>query len=309
MASGIIMEPCNVNHWTILYTITLPSAIWLALLLSVYQLFNDPIQRERIETMDHRKLTICALELLMTPLNHILVMFLMLRKVCDHIALYDRLEALDQQLIMEFGVNLNYHKLVHRNLIKAVILPVVHYSAVTWTTVQEVPDRVAQACVFVFLYLLSISGPNWTSYLHAGFAEMLRIRFRLLKKFLNPDFLLANFPEPRICEACLQCLVSMVRSFHEIIDAINDVYRAALAAVLLHDFTLVTDILNMLFGHSIGKSVDGIFFTYGVMWLIVPLHKFISTLIYCSRAIVEVSWRALHSQEYAELFAFILIEM
>lgn len=296
-----------VNRWTLLYTIALPNVILLALMLSIYQLFNDTIQRERIKAMDQLKLTIYALELLMTPVNHVIVMYLMLRKVRDHIALYERLDALDQQLIREFGVNLNYHKLLQNNLIQTTILTMLHYSAITWTIVHEVPDRVAQACVFVFLYLLSISGPNWTCYLHAGFAQILRVRFRLLQKLLNADFLLTNFPELHICEVRLQCLVGMVRSFHEIIDDINNVYRAALVAVLLHDFTLVTNILYMLFGHSIGKTDDGIFFAYGAMWLIVPLHKFISTPNYCSKAIEEVSLRSYHSQKFAELRAFILI--
>ncbi|XP_011196820.2 putative gustatory receptor 57a [Zeugodacus cucurbitae] len=275
------------NRWTILYTIATPIVILLALLLGLYQLLSDPIQRERIEMMDQLKLTICAVELLMTPLNLVLVMCLMLWKVCSHIALYDRIDVLDQQLVREFGVCLNYHKLLHKNLIKALILPAVHYSAVTWTIVHEVPDNVLQACGFVFLYLFSISGPNWTCYMHAGFAETLSIRFRLLQILLNADFLLANFPELRICEARLQCLVGMVRSFHEIIDDINGVYRATLVAVLMHDFTLVTNILYMLFGHSIGKGDVGIFFAYGAMWLIVPLHKFITTPIYCSMAVEE----------------------
>ncbi|XP_018797875.1 PREDICTED: putative gustatory receptor 57a [Bactrocera latifrons] len=290
-----------VNRWTILYTIALPNVILLALLLGLYQLFNDPIQRERIEAMDQLKLTIYALEVLMTPLNHVLVMYLMLRKTRGHIALYDRLDALDQQLIREFGVNLNYHKLLRKNLIKTAILPMIHYSAVTWTIIHEVPDRVAQACFFIFLYLFSTSGPNYTCYLHAGFAQILSIRFRLLQKLLNADFLLANFPEQQICEVRLQCLVGMVRSFHEIIDDINDVYRAALVAVLLHDFTLVTNILYMLFGHSIGKGDDGIFFAYGAMWLIVPLHKFISAPNYSSMA-VEEGKRCLHLVEQIDIW-------
>ncbi|XP_004526569.1 putative gustatory receptor 57a [Ceratitis capitata] len=276
-----------VNFWTKLYTMLMPFITILSLGLGIQQLINDPVESARFEETDQLWLAVCVLEMIMATVAYVLIVYSMVKHTRDHVELYDRISALDRLLLRDFGVNLKYHKLMRKNLIEYVILSIVYCVALCWTLFMVKPNKMAHACGMAYAYLAMTAGPHCSSYLQVNFAAMLRIRFRLLQKLLDEKFLLAKFPQSGLREVRLLKLVDVVRAFHELIDAINDVYRVTLTVGLAHDFTLVTIILYMLFGHSMGEAVDGVFFAFGGMWLAVPLHKFLTAPVYCNRAIEE----------------------
>ncbi|XP_036332400.1 putative gustatory receptor 57a [Rhagoletis pomonella] len=250
-------------------------------------LLHDPLDSERIYAMDKLLLAICVLELLISTCSYLLIVSSMLRKVRSHIELYDRIDALDRELMRDFGANLNYHKLLLKNLIEMIALLLTYWTAVYRTVAYAAPTRKAYAYAAAMFYLACTFGPHSICFLHSNLAQIIYVRFRLIQKLLDANYLRTHFPQPQLCAARLQNLVDMVLAFHNVIDSINGVYRTSLMVGLTHDFTLASTALYLLFGHSLGGSIDSQLFVCIAIWLLLPLHKIFSAPVHCDSTIEE----------------------
>ncbi|XP_053962044.1 putative gustatory receptor 57a [Anastrepha ludens] len=251
-------------------------------------LLGNPEYSALIYERDKFILALCTLELLMSTGCYVIIISSMLRQANSHVALYDRINALDQKLMREFGANLNYHKLMLKNGIQVGLLALVYLAAISLAMKQALPNANEYLVgSLVFLYAAITCGLHVTCYMHSNFAEMLRVRFRLLQKLLDANYLRKMFPQSPRRTASLHSLVDMVRTLHEFIDSVNEVHRVGLSVGVAHDFMTVITVLYLVFGHSLGERVNYTFFAQGILWLFLPLHKFITAPVYCDMAIKE----------------------
>lgn len=204
-----------------------------------------------------------------------------------HIDLINRFEAMDRFLIREFHCQMNYEKLVQKNLIVCTVF-IVHYSVCcVCSIIKLVEGDYVLMMVITLCYTYLTLGPHATGYAHLNYVEVVKNRFRLVNKLLNPEYLIGHFPGHDVRNIKVNILFKIYKDLYTRIEEINEIYGSYLVTSLLHDFFQIISQIFILF-----TSYDG---DYGqaviiISFVIPHVYKLAATPRYTQAAMNEVGY-------------------
>ncbi|XP_073844860.1 gustatory receptor 57a [Musca autumnalis] len=262
------------------YTALAVGTILATLAVTAYVKFQDPYLVE----MDSLIKSIIYLELGMSLFMYVTTSTTMVAQAETHLQLYKRINELDQVLIREFGCHMNYKVLIKKHLqllcftsiIYCVILVLGITRASDWKNILlNLLAAVAYSCI--------TGGPTLNFYIQMNFAEILGIRFRLLQKLLQAKT--SNMDECRIVER-FQQLIDLVQQYHDCIRITNQIFSKSLIIIMLHDFTLTTSELYLIFGGLTSSGSNALIY-FVLLGLVLPIYKMSVAPLYSENAIKE----------------------
>lgn len=292
---GIRRSTFRISWASRIYSMSVAIAAFCCLFGSLSVLLAEEDIRERLAKADNLVLSISALELLMSTLVFGVTVISLQVFARRHLGIYQRLAALDARLMSDFGANLNYRKMLRKNIAVLGIVTTIYLMAINSAAVQVASGHRALFLLFALCYTIVTGGPHFTGYVHMTLAEMLGIRFRLLQQLLQPEFLNWRFPQLHVQELRIRQVVSMIQELHYLIQEINRVYALSLWAAMAHDLAMSTSELYILFGQSVGigqqnEEENGSCYRmlgYLALVMIPPLYKLLIAPFYCDRTIYE----------------------
>lgn len=283
------------NRYTRLYSLSCASLAVLGLAACLYGLLQNQLLQQRVLRLDKLVLSIFSVELIISTIVFMISVLSLQSKAEQHAGIYKRLAEIDRRLMRDFGANLCYGKLYRKNVLLLCFLGVVYLSAVITALVHGTRGRqLALVLPAALCYFLITSGPHLSGYVHMTLSELLRIRFRLLQRILNPKFLVKRFGRGHLCERRLRSLVHIVTELHYIIDEINAVYSISLGSAMFHDFTLTTSELYIIFSRAMGGGAGGgdkekasISLSFLIICMLLPFYKMLISPVYCNQCVDE----------------------
>ncbi|EDX07956.1 putative gustatory receptor 57a [Drosophila simulans] len=292
---GIRGSNFRISRASRIYSMSVAIAALCCLFGSLSVLLEAEDVRERLAKADNLVLSISALELVMSTLVFVVTVISLQVFARRHLGIYQRLAALDSRLMSDFGANLNYRKMLRKNIVVLGIVTIIYLMAINSAAVQVASGHRALFLLFALCYTIVTGGPHFTGYVHMTLAEMLGIRFRLLQQLLKPEFLNWRFPQLHVQELRIRQVVSMIQELHYLVQEINRVYALSLWAAMAHDLAMSTSELYILFGQSVGigqqnEEENGTGYRmlgYVALVMIPPLYKLLIAPFYCDRTIYE----------------------
>ncbi|EDV35989.1 uncharacterized protein Dana_GF12747 [Drosophila ananassae] len=289
----------RISRWRRLYSFTVTTLGLLGLYGSLTTLLADADLRKQLFASDTLVLSIAGMELVMSTMVYVVSVLSLQWYARRHMRIYDRLAALDNRLVRDFGANMNYRKMLRKNIVVLALVSFIYLVAINSAAIQ-VTSHWAVFLVTAFSYTIVTGGPHFTGYVHMSLAEMLAIRFRLLQRILDPIFLQYRFPQRQLRELRIRQVVAMVQELHNLIMEINHVYALSLGTAMAHDLAISTSELYILFGQSVGmgggyqtdddyrdQEIRQKLLGYVALCMITPLYKLLIAPFYCDRAVTE----------------------
>ncbi|KAH8280251.1 hypothetical protein KR018_000920 [Drosophila ironensis] len=304
----------RITRWRRTYSLAVATLAVLGLFGSLSVLLAADEMHIRLLAADNLVLSIIFLELAMSTLVFVASVLSLQMGAVRHMGIYNRLAAVDSRLVQDFGANLNYRKMMRKNIVVLALVSLLYLGAINSAAIQMASGHRALFLLSAFCYTIVTGGPHFTGYVHMSLAEMLGIRFRLLQQLLDPKFLVWRFPQrqvsgqaalksnayscfiPQLREMRIRQMVSMVQELHDIIQEINRVYALSLWSAMAHDLTMSTSELYLLFGQSVGMTGGGDdqeqdngqqLLRYVALCMTPPLYKLLISPFYCDRTVKD----------------------
>ncbi|XP_016946771.1 putative gustatory receptor 57a [Drosophila biarmipes] len=287
----------RISRWRRIYSLSVATFALIGLFGSLSVLLAADDVKERLEKADGLVLSIAVLELVMSTLVFVATVISLQIAAHRHLGIYLKLAALDYRLVSDFGANLNYRKMLRKNIVVLGLVTLIYLVAINCAAIQVTSGHRPLFLLFALCYTIVTGGPHFSGYVHMTLAEMLGIRFRLLQKLLCPEFLKWRFPQTQVRELRIRQVVSMVQELHLLVQEINVVYGFSLWSAMAHDLALSTSDLYILFGQSLGIGQDQqdedeaeqgyryrLLF-YVTLCMFPPLYKLLIAPFYCDRTI------------------------
>ncbi|XP_061389929.1 putative gustatory receptor 57a [Musca vetustissima] len=261
------------------YTALAVSCTLATLGLTAYVKFQDPYLVE----MDSLIKSIIYLELSMSLFMYITTTT-MVAEAKTHLQLYKRINDLDLLLIREFGCNMNYKVLIMKHLqllgfTTAIYLIIIVLGITRATDWRNMILNLLSALAYICI----TGGPTLNFFIQMNFAEVLGIRFRLLQKLLKSKP--PNIEEGKLVEH-FQKLIDLVEKYHDCIRMTNQIFSKSLIIIMLHDFTLTTSELYLIFGGLTGSGSNALIY-FVLLGLVLPIYKMTVGPVYSENAIKE----------------------
>lgn len=287
----------RISRWRRIYSLTVAALALLGLFGSMSILLAAEDVQERLRFADKLVLSIAALELVMSTFVFMASVLSMQISARRHLGIYTRLAALDLRLMRDFGANLNYRKMLRKNIVVLGLVTSLYMLAINCAAIQVGNGHTVLFLIFAFCYAIVTGGPHFSGYVHMTLAEMIGIRFRLLQQLLDPRFLEWRFPQKQLREVRIRQVVAMVQELLYLVHEINAVYALSLWSAMAHDLAISTSELYILFGQSVrigsqqeeeqeqGSSYRMI--GYVALCMATPLYKLLIAPFYCDRTIRE----------------------
>ncbi|EDV55348.1 putative gustatory receptor 57a [Drosophila erecta] len=292
---GIRGSNFRISRASRIYSMSVAMAALVCLFGSLSALLAAEDVRERLAKADDLVLSISVMELVMSTLVFVVTVISLQVFARRHLGIYQRLAALDARLMSDFGANLNYRKMLRKNIALLGIVTIIYLISIISAAFQVASGHRALFLLFAFCYIIVTGGPHFTGYVHMTLAEMLGIRLRLLQQLLQPEFLNWRFPQVQVQELRIRQVVSMIQELHYLVQEINRVYALSLWVAMAHDLAISTSELYILFGQSVGmgqqdeeeNSSSYRMLGYVALCMIPPLYKLLIAPFYCDRTIYE----------------------
>lgn len=235
-------------------------------------------------------LIIAVTEIIISNIIFIYANLTLLINRYKHIKLIEFLNLKDQQFINEFNVQMNYYKMTRKNLFILFIFPGYYIGAVLtlwWKFFDEYRLKFLKITL-VFLFV-TLSTPTIV-YGATNLTDLICVRFRIIKKFLYPEYLKKFHNKPKLLEKRLQTLIDIYKDIFEIISRIDEVYGPAILLATLNEFLMSTFCaFFLLWKASEEISEENTNIIIGILFqLIPPLWKMAMSPLYSTLAINEV---------------------
>ncbi|XP_075167984.1 gustatory receptor 57a [Haematobia irritans] len=270
---------------SLMYTPVAMICIVGVLLITAYVKFQDPYFVE----MDSLIKSIIVLELGMSLFMYLVTGVSMMARTSTHLQLYRSINELDGILIRKFHCNMNYKTLVKRHVIfimftNLIDLAIIILGASRATNLKDLAVNIMAALAYSFV----TGGPHLNFYIQMNFAKILAIRFRLLQKLLKSQWKIRSpheLDESRHVER-LQLLIDLVQRYHDCISLTNRVFSMSMVIIMLHDFTLTTSELYLIFGGLTGSGSSALIY-FVLLGLVLPVYKMTVGPMYSEKSITE----------------------
>ncbi|XP_017025096.2 putative gustatory receptor 57a [Drosophila kikkawai] len=293
----------RISRWRRIYSLVVTVLTLLGLFGSLSVLLAADDVQEQLKHADKLVLSIAVQELALSTLVFVATVASLQLAARRHLGIYKRLAALDLKLMRDFGANLNYRKMLKKNIVILALVSVLYLVAINSAAIQVGSSHRVLFLISVFCYAIVTGGPHFTGYVHMNLAELLGIRFRLLQQLLHPEFLEWRFPQKQLREVRIRQMVVMVQELLYLVQEINAVYALSLWSAIAHDLAMTTSELYILFGMSVGiggggadqqeeeeEEEQGINYRmlgYVALCMATPLYKLLIAPFYCDRTIRE----------------------
>uniref|UniRef100_A0A1I8NR27 Gustatory receptor n=1 Tax=Stomoxys calcitrans TaxID=35570 RepID=A0A1I8NR27_STOCA len=265
------------------YTLLAIIAIVGILLVTAYVKFKDPY----FVKMDSLIKSIIYLELGMSLFMYVVTGVSMMLQSSTHLRLYQSVHELDRILIRDFRANMNYKVLMKKQRFLLIFTNVIYNTITILGATRATNLRDLGINIMAGLaYGCVTGGPHLNFYIQMNFAEILAIRFRLLQKLLQVKLKPAAGIDERKIEQRLQLLVDLVQKYHDCIALTNRVFSVSLVIIMLHDFTLTTSELYLIFGGLTGAGSRALIY-FVLLGLVLPIYKMTVGPVYSENAIAE----------------------
>ncbi|BFG06107.1 putative gustatory receptor 57a [Drosophila madeirensis] len=295
-----------ITRWRRIYSLGVAGLTVLMLFVSLSALLGSEEIRRRMAAADTMVLSIAALEVVMSTLVFVVAVVSLQAAARRHQRIYVRLSAMDTLLTRDFGANLNYRKLLRKNIVVLVSVTVLYLGAITSAVIQMASGKRTLFLLSAYCYVCVTGGPHFTGYVHMSLVEMLYIRFRLLQKLLSPRFLEWRFPQRQLREQRIRQAVAIVQELHQLISEVNGVFGYVLWMSMAHDLTISTSELYIIFGMGVASMEEGlehneaerklkleqnkdsrVLLGYVALFMAAPLYKLLIGPFYCERTVLE----------------------
>ena len=235
---------------------------------------------------------ILTFECVISPLIYLEVTFY-LDKVRDkYIKLANTFQTLDAELQKEFPcIQWNYYKSVLKYNPMTVVL-YVFYTVIAFLYIFRVAHcscGLMSSIVISFSYACVTGGPGFAGFLFVGNMDMLRLRFRLLRKLMQQCLLQTkNNQSPASDIKKFKILENYFKEYSCLITLLNEVFGVISASGLFHDFALVTSMTYLLCSKAIDANAKVYEYVFVLLFMTPRIYKVISLSIYGYAAQKEV---------------------
>ncbi|KAH8291140.1 hypothetical protein KR054_008968 [Drosophila jambulina] len=290
----------RISRWRRIYSLMVTALALLGLHGSLSVLLAAEDVREQLKHADKLVLSIAVQELVLSTLVFVVSVASLQLAARRHLEIYKRLAALDLKLMRDFGANLNYRKMLRKNIVILALVSALYLVAINSAAFQVGSGHRVPFLISAFCYAIVTGGPHFTGYVHMTLAELLGIRFRLLQQMLDPRFLEWRFPQKQVREVRIRQVVAMVQELLYLVQEINAVYALSLWSAMAHDLAMSTSELYILFGQSVGivggagqqeedeeQGSSYRLLGYVALCMATPLYKLLIAPFYCDRTIRE----------------------
>lgn len=206
----------------------------------------------------------------------------------NHIELIECLHKLDTTLIKEFQVNMNYHKIVRKNVLLLLLFPIFFLTFTLPYVVVLFKHKMIFVPLIAVSYIISYMALGVSSYAAMNFADLIRIRFRLFQKLLNPEFLKKRYKNEKVRMKKFKILVETYQDTFYIMKKLSEVYGVSLLMVHFHDFIMTTNQLYYVYWKSTNGNIGDIKFLNFIFWMVPMVWKSIFLPLYMHLMMNEV---------------------
>ncbi|KAH8253117.1 hypothetical protein KR032_003626 [Drosophila birchii] len=288
----------RISLWRRIYSLAVTTLALLGLFGSLSVLLAAEDVREQLRHADKLVLSIAVQELVLSTLVFLASVASLQIAARRHLRIYNRLAALDLRLMRDFGANLNYRKILRKNIVILALVSALYLVAINCAAFYVGSGHRVLFLIFAICYAIVTGGPHFTGYVHMNLAELLAIRFRLLQQLLDLRYLSWRFPQEQLREVRIRQVVSMVQELLYLVQEINAVYALSLWSAMAHDLAMSTSELYILFGQSVGigqqvedeeedQGSNYRMLGYLALCMATPLYKLLIAPFYCDRTIRE----------------------
>ncbi|XP_055844747.1 putative gustatory receptor 57a [Episyrphus balteatus] len=271
-----------------LYSFSAPIGIVLCLVMGTFIIRTSPKYTKYFEEMDNVLMFVIFMNLTLAVVSFLYNMITMQGKNNEHLRIYEHLEKIDAKLVHEFHANMHYEKI-------ALKISVVFYVFLTYGNVVNIvvisywsQGNLKTVYLITFCHTFMLSGMHMIVYSFMTVADLIRIRFRLLQKLLNPGYLQRHYSDSDVRAYKLTRAIEIYRELYRVIDELNSVYGFCLLSCLAHDFTLATSLFFLMFGQAASlDEVDGKHLSFVFLLLLPPAYKMFMMPIYCTMSLNE----------------------
>ncbi|XP_011191173.2 putative gustatory receptor 47b [Zeugodacus cucurbitae] len=227
---------------------------------------------------------ILALECFTSAMTYIATCLAMQWNRHKHLQLTQQFKALDAQMQIDFNyIKWNYHKTM-RKFTPFTLFGMAYYYIVSFIYLFKLSNC---NCDYITTFVLALSyssitiAPSCIFFLHLGKMDLLRIRYRLIKRLLQQQYALATHSkEQHKLELRISRLIDYCKSYIQLILQINDVFGAVCGISLFHDFAVLTNMTFLMCQKATEANTSVEEYLFIFLFMLPRIYKVIIYAVY-----------------------------
>ncbi|KNC27219.1 putative gustatory receptor 47b [Lucilia cuprina] len=260
----------------------------------LYKIYDEELNEAMMGILTPVVKVILTFECFICPISYVEVTFYM-DWYCDkYLKLANTLQSLDEQLKMNFpSIQWNYHKSTRKyNPMTVGIYG--FYSIVSTIYIFHIAHCRCgwfSSTILSLCYACVTGAPAFAGFLFIGNMDMLRLRFRLIRKLLQLQFV-NKHTKSRHMHA------EDVAKFKFLIVTLNQVFCVVSGSGLFHDFAITTSLGYLLCSKALDTKAKWYEYVFVSLFMVPRIYKVLTTSIYgyttqkerknCSREFVKI---------------------
>lgn len=248
------------------------------------KLFDEESYKAATELLPPVVKVMLTFECVASPLIYLGVTFFFDIVREKYIKLASTLQALDEGIQKDFPfVQWNYYK----TALKYKPMTLFVYGSYTFIafayvfSVARCTCGIPSSAVISVSYTCVTAGPGMTGFLYVGNIDMLRLRFRLIRKLVQQISM--NIKENQNSENNIRKIKTLENYFKKyscLITLVNEVFGFISASGLFHDFALITCMVYLLCSKAIDSNTRVREYVFALLFMTPRAYKVIMIAIY-----------------------------
>lgn len=278
-------ESFQLTKANIIYTNSIRLSLMFGFLGSILLKYTDDESSKAIfDRLSPVLKFILALECFLSAMTYIAVCTTMHTNRYKHLKLLRRFKELDAQIQIDFNyIKWNYHKTM-RKFTTFTLIVMIYYYTVSFIYLFKLSNcncDYVTTFVFALCYASITIAPSSTVFLHLGKMDLLRIRYRLIKRLLKQQYALAvDLKRQHKFEMRISRLIDYCKSYIQLILQINDVLGVVCGISLFHDFAVLTNMTFLMCQKATETNTSVEEYLFIFLFMLPRIYKVIIYAVY-----------------------------
>ncbi|XP_050324645.1 putative gustatory receptor 47b isoform X1 [Bactrocera neohumeralis] len=227
---------------------------------------------------------ILVLECFVSAMTYIAVCIKMQTNKYKHLKFLREFKELDAQMQIDFNyIKWNYHKTMRKFTIFTLI-GMTYYYTVSFIYIFKLSNcncDYVTTFVFALSYASITLAPSCIFFLHLGKMDLLRIRYRLIKRLLKQQYALAvDLKHQHKFEMRISRLIDYCKSYIQLILQVNDVFGVVSGFSLFHDFAMLTNMTFLMCQKATETKTTVKEYIFIILFMLPRIYKVIIYAVY-----------------------------
>ncbi|XP_065369029.1 putative gustatory receptor 47b [Calliphora vicina] len=252
----------------------------------LYKIYDEELNEAMMGILTPVVKTILTFECFICPISYVEVTFHLDWYRDKYVNLANTLQTLDEQLQRNFpGIEWNYHKSTRKYNPMTVGL----YGFYTIVSCIYIFNIAHCTCGWISSTILSIcyscvtGAPAFAGFLFIGNMDMLRLRFRLIRKLLRQHLMNSQKKSRHLLVedvAKFKQLESYFTQYSSLIVTLNQVFSVVSGSGLFHDFAITTSLGYLLCSKALDTKAKLREYIFVSLFMTPRIYKVITTSMY-----------------------------